>query len=157
VIFFAGNSSLFLENCVVRGFATGICANGAKVDVKQCTLENCLVALEIEEELDLRMDHVNIINCKQYGVLIQSDQFDSGVKIFKDFTELATDFSKPKFQCENLKLADNKHGNVAVMGTKASVFNTSSFADYDEEENSSYYSDLTNSVIVIDDSLIQID
>jgi hypothetical protein len=87
---FSGNSTLELQNCVIRNFASGIYANkGVKLNIKNSTIEKCFVAIETFEGSSIEMTDVDITDCKQFGVVVQTDQLvDGKVKTFSDFADL---------------------------------------------------------------------
>jgi hypothetical protein len=87
---FSGNSTLELQNCVIRNFLCGIYANkGVKLNIKNSTIEKCFVAIETFEGSSIEMTDVDITDCELVGVVVQTDQLvDGKMKTFSDFTDL---------------------------------------------------------------------
>lgn len=105
-------AKLTLTECEIEGFATAVVGNsGSTVIIKDSIIEGASVGVKVYDNCQLVLNKNTIKNCKEYGVMVQTDQDYSSDRIVggSETMDLVSHFT-----VESLKLINNQKGDVII-------------------------------------------
>ncbi|VEN43394.1 unnamed protein product, partial [Callosobruchus maculatus] len=101
-----------LDNCDISGFSEGIVGNsGSTIRMKNCSVSGVHVGMKVFEDCKVHIENTRIENCREYGIVLETNQDISGGKIVGGF-DILNDF--PETKVLQLTGSSNKKGDVLV-------------------------------------------
>nr|CAH7720911.1 unnamed protein product [Callosobruchus chinensis] len=107
-----------LDNCDISGFSEGIVGNsGSTIRMKNCSLSGVDVGMKVFEECEVHIENTRIENCREYGIVLETNQDISGGSIVGGF-DILNDF--PETEVIQLTGSSNNKGD-ALVNTRAKL------------------------------------
>ncbi|XP_065083480.1 protein nessun dorma isoform X2 [Ochlerotatus camptorhynchus] len=134
-----GNSTISLENCVLKDFSTGIYANeNCQIHLNGSIVMDCINGLDILCGGQASFHSSEIRNCKTYGVLLEvldlntSQEAEQTRKCYNNYIEIGRSELKFEGICE---FRDNGKANFVISKTGNCKFNNSCFVEQSTPSN----------------------
>lgn len=111
-ILILGGAKVDLTNCEISGFSMGIVSNtGSSINISDCIIHNSGFGLKLYDNCQIFLKNTQIKNCKEYGIVIETDQTYPSDLIIGDFDILKM---ISHINYESIKGDNNNKGDVKI-------------------------------------------
>ncbi|XP_055634429.1 protein nessun dorma isoform X2 [Toxorhynchites rutilus septentrionalis] len=130
-----GNSTICFENCVIKGFSTGIYTNQhSEIHLLHSTIEDCINGVNVLQGCQINFDSSKIVNCKSYGAILEVDEPVDGFRLLcNDFNKINRQEFKFRGNCE---FNNNRKADFIISNGNNADFNSSCYVDQTVPEGS---------------------
>ncbi|XP_055600450.1 protein nessun dorma isoform X2 [Uranotaenia lowii] len=125
-----GNSTISLENCIIKDFSTGIYSNhNCNIHLTGTNIQNCYNGIEVLTGCTVAFIATRIQNCKSYGVLLEVNDSPFPEKTNQSYDDFQK-IERQEFRFEpDCVFENNGKANFILINGSQADFNSSCFMD----------------------------